>query len=124
MVRKPFGNPLRLPATRSVGAIPILATLAALACAPSAASYPPDQPHLLTTVAQVRATYPGAGQARYPIHLKGVITYRAPEYKVTFFQDETAGIFVSDRAVGFADHALEALLRWTATPLLAISPRR
>jgi hypothetical protein len=26
--------------------------------------------------------------------LHGVITYRAPDYLVTFFQDETAGIFV------------------------------
>ena len=84
--RKPPAGPLR--------GIPILATLAALAFAPSAASHPPQQPHLLTTVAQVRALTLEQARQGYPIHLKGVITYRAPEYQVTFFQDETAGIFV------------------------------
>src|ERR1019366_2427480 len=84
--RKPPAGPLR--------GIPILATLAALAFAPSAASHPPQQPHLLSTVAQVRALTLEQARQKYPIHLKGVITYRAPEYQVTFFQDETAGIFV------------------------------
>ena len=64
-----------------------------LASPTSAASYP-DQPHLLSTVAQVRALTLEQARQKYPIHLKGVITYRAPEYQVTFFQDETAGIFV------------------------------
>jgi signal transduction histidine kinase/DNA-binding response OmpR family regulator len=73
--------------------IPILAVFA-LVFAPDARSYPPGQPHLLTTVAQVRALTLEQARQRYPIHLKGVITYRAPEYQVTFFQDETAGIFV------------------------------
>jgi UDP-N-acetylmuramyl pentapeptide phosphotransferase/UDP-N-acetylglucosamine-1-phosphate transferase len=52
MVCEPFVNPLRLPTTPSVGGILILAAMAAIA---SAASDPPDQPHLLSTVAQVRA---------------------------------------------------------------------
>src|SRR5450432_4314021 len=72
----------------------ILAALATLASAASAVPYPPGQLHLLTTVAQVRALTLAQARQRYPIHLKGVITYRAPEYQVTFFQDETAGIFV------------------------------
>src|ERR1700693_3442219 len=94
VVHRPLASPLRLPTTSSASGIAILAALAALVCAPTAASYPPDQPHLLTTVAQVRAlTLEQAGQRR-PIHLKGVITYRAPEYQVTFFQDASAGIFV------------------------------
>jgi len=83
---------LRISAPSS--GIPILAVFAALVCAPAAASYPPGQPHLLTTVAQVRALTLEQARQRYPIHLKGVITYRAPEYQLTFFQDETAGIFV------------------------------
>jgi PAS domain-containing protein len=45
-------------------------------------------------VAQVRALTLEQARQKYPIHLKGVITYRAPEYRVTFFQDETAGIYV------------------------------
>ena len=91
MVCEPFVNPLRLPTTPSVGGILILAVMAAIA---SAASDPPDRPHLLSTVAQVRALTLEQARQKYPIHLKGVITYRAPEYQVTFFQDETAGIFV------------------------------
>src|ERR1035438_7518440 len=91
MVCGPFVNPLRLPTTPSVGGILILAALAVIA---SAASDPPNQPHLLRTVAQVRALTLEQARQKYPIHLKGVITYRAPEYQVTFFQDETAGIFV------------------------------
>ena len=91
MVHKPFANPIRRATTRSVGGLSILA---ALASATSAAQHPPDQAHLLTTVAQVRALTLAQARQRYPIHLKGVITYRAPEYQVTFFQDETAGIFV------------------------------
>ncbi len=83
---KPLYSPLR--------AIPILAVFLALGLAPSAASYPPGQPHLLTTVAQVRALTLEQARQKYPIHLQGVITYHAPEYLVTFFQDETAGIFV------------------------------
>jgi hypothetical protein len=91
MLSGPFVNPLRPPTTPSVGRILILAVMAAVA---SAASDPPDQPHLLRTVAQVRALTLEQARQKYPIHLKGVITYRAPEYQVTFFQDETAGIFV------------------------------
>jgi signal transduction histidine kinase/CheY-like chemotaxis protein len=94
VVCKPLANPLRQPRTRSVGGVPVLAILAALASAASAASHFPDQPHLLTTVAQVRALTLEQARQRYPIHLKGVITYRAPEYRVTFLQDETAGIYV------------------------------
>src|SRR5450432_4532976 len=96
----PFANPLRRPTTRSVGGIRIVAALLALlallafASAASAASHLPGQPHLLTTVAQIRALSAEQAGQRYPIHLRGVITYRAPEYQVTFFQDETAGIFV------------------------------
>jgi len=38
---------------------------------------------------------------KFPIHLRGVFTYSAPEYDVNFFQDETAGVFLRiDRADG------------------------
>ncbi|MEO8656985.1 MAG: response regulator [Bryobacteraceae bacterium] len=41
----------------------------------------------------------------YPIHLKGVITYSAPEYGVTFLQDQTGGIFVANHS---SDRGLKA----------------
>src|ERR1039458_6713059 len=90
---KPFTHSLRQPTRLYLGWVPLLAALEVLASPTSAASYP-DQPHLLSTVAQVCALTLEQARQKYPIHLKGVITYRAPEYQVTFFQDETAGIFV------------------------------
>src|ERR1017187_6314265 len=94
MVCGPIANPLRLPTTPSVGGILILAGLAAIA---SAESDPPNPPHFLRTVAQVLALTLEQATQKYPIHLKGVITYRSPEYQVTFFQDATAGIYVFDQ---------------------------
>ena len=66
------------------------AIAAALTCAGNAAA----KQHILTSVAQIRALTLEEAREKYQIHLKGVITYRASEYHVTFFQDETAGIFV------------------------------
>ena len=60
----------------------------------TAAPPPPAGPPILTTVAQVRALSTEQARRKYPIRLRGVITYHSPEYRVTFFQDETAGIFV------------------------------
>jgi PAS domain S-box-containing protein len=54
----------------------------------------PDKQRVLTTVAQIRALSAAQAREKLPIHLTGVITYRAPDYQVTFFQDATAGIFV------------------------------
>ncbi len=95
VVCKPFVFPFRQLAEGSVRWIPILMALAATtSIAASDASKRSREPHLLTTVAQVRALTLQQARQKYPIHLKGVITYHAPEYQVTFFQDETAGIFV------------------------------
>src|ERR1035438_10119053 len=95
VVCRPFIYRFRQLAERSVRWIPILVALAAAASVTASdASNPSGKPHLLTTVAQVRALTLEQARQRYPIHLKGVITYRAPEYQVTFFQDDTAGIFV------------------------------
>src|ERR1035438_6772801 len=90
----PSATPLLLSTTSSVGGVLILVVLAAIA---SAEPNPPNQPHLLRTVAQVRALTLEQARQKYPIHLKGVITYRSPEYQVTFFQDATAGIYVFDQ---------------------------
>ena len=58
------------------------------------AARPPEGPHLLTNVAHIRALTLEQARRKYPIHLRGVITYRSAEYQVTFFQDQTAGIFI------------------------------
>ena len=59
----------------------------------SAQSY--QHPKVLTKVAQIRSLTAEQARQELPIHLQGVITYRSPEYFVTFFQDETAGIFIA-----------------------------
>ncbi len=51
-------------------------------------------PPVLTKVAQIRALTEEQAQGKYAIHLTGVITYRAQDYLVTFFQDGTGGIFL------------------------------
>ena len=53
-----------------------------------------DSARTLTKVAQIRALTASAASRKYRIRLEGVITYVAPEYRVTFFQDDTAGIFL------------------------------
>ena len=68
--------------------------LLALAVAGWGQTAPSGNTHVLTSVAQIRALALGEASRKYPIHLRGVITYTAPEYRVSFFQDETAGIFL------------------------------
>lgn len=70
MMYTAFESPLRLLTMRSVARIPIPVILATLASAASAASHPPDQSHLLTTVAQVRALTLEQASQRYPLHLR------------------------------------------------------
>jgi signal transduction histidine kinase/DNA-binding response OmpR family regulator len=48
----------------------------------------------LTKVAQIRSLSAAEAKRKRPIRLEGVITYTAPEYRVTFFQDDSAGIFL------------------------------
>ena len=78
------------------GTCPVLQriVLVALVTAAGAPSYPAADSPVLTKVAQIRALTQQEARSKHPIHLRGVITYRAPDYMVTFFQDETAGIFV------------------------------
>jgi uncharacterized protein YdeI (BOF family) len=47
----------------------------------------------LTEVRQIRALTPDQASLRYPVHLRGAITYR-DRSPITFFQDSTAGIYV------------------------------
>jgi serine phosphatase RsbU (regulator of sigma subunit)/PAS domain-containing protein len=75
----------------------VIEILVPLIPAISAGAYPASDhvPRIsLTKVSQIRALTEKQAKLKSPIHLVGVITYHAPEYGVTFFQDETAGIFV------------------------------
>jgi len=71
-----------------------MALLPALAAVGWSQPARPERPRVLTTVAQIRALTLDEAQRKYPIHLRGVITYTAPEYRVNFFQDDGAGIFL------------------------------
>jgi PAS domain S-box-containing protein len=73
----------------------IAALLPALLLSPSlAAQSPKDSLRVLTKVSQIRALSAAEAARKYPIRLTGVLTYIAPEYRVTFFQDDTAGIYL------------------------------
>ena len=76
-----------------VVAMLLLCTLAALE-AWAQPSRKDNTPVVLTNVAQIRSLTADQAKRKSPIRLAGIITYHAPEYAVTFFQDETAGIFV------------------------------
>ncbi len=53
-----------------------------------------DEPPVLTKVSEIRELSAEQAKRKYRIKLKGVITFGAPEYRVTFIQDGTAGIFI------------------------------
>jgi signal transduction histidine kinase/CheY-like chemotaxis protein len=48
----------------------------------------------LTTAAQVRRLLPEEAEAKIPVHVRGVVTFRGPRAGCFFFQDHTAGIYV------------------------------
>ena len=74
----------------------IAALLPAILLSPSAAAQSPkDSLRVLTKVSEIRALPTAEAARKYSIRLTGVITYVSPEYRVTFFQDDTAGIYVS-----------------------------
>lgn len=50
---------------------------------------------LLTTVRQIRQLSPEEAARRYPVRLRGVVTYRARGYPFQFLQDETGGTYLS-----------------------------
>jgi PAS domain S-box-containing protein len=56
---------------------------------------------LLTEATQVRGLSIELTRLGYPVELRGVITYNAPEWGVAFLQDPTAGIFIQ-RSVALA----------------------
>lgn len=60
---------------------------------------------VLTTVGQVRKLSSAQANLRYPVQLRGVVTYYNPMWHYLFIQDSTAGIFVDS---GGDPDALEA----------------
>ena len=60
----------------------------------AAAQSPKDSLRVLTNVSEIRALSTVEAARKYSIRLTGVITYVSPEYRVTFFQDDTAGIYL------------------------------
>ncbi|HTM51908.1 MAG TPA: response regulator [Bryobacteraceae bacterium] len=48
----------------------------------------------LTTAAQVRRLPPEEAEAKIPVHVRGVVTFRGPREGCFFFQDHSAGIYV------------------------------
>jgi hypothetical protein len=76
-----------------------------VACIVSPAASPAStgtDPTVLTSVAAVRGLTTDEARRRHPVRLTGVITYRAPDYGVTFLQDRTGGIFVFVPDAGLA----------------------
>lgn len=71
------------------------ASLAVLLSAAGRGQSPKDSHRILTKVSEIRALSAAEARQKYPIRLEGVITYVSLEYQVTFFQDDTAGIFLS-----------------------------
>ena len=50
---------------------------------------------VLTKAAQIRGLTPGESRLKHPILLRGVVTFYAPDFGLTFIQDATAGIFLN-----------------------------
>jgi len=91
-------EPVAVRASRrnALVSVAAMAMISALAGSVWSQERPAENLPALTQVAQIRRLTPEEAKRKYPIRLRGVITYHAPEYKVTFFQDETAGIFIYD----------------------------
>jgi PAS domain S-box-containing protein len=53
-----------------------------------------SSPPVLTQVAQIRRLKAEEARLRYPVKLRGLITYNVPAWGVAFLQDSTAGIFI------------------------------
>ncbi|MBV9612927.1 MAG: response regulator, partial [Acidobacteriaceae bacterium] len=55
---------------------------------------------LLTTAAEIRRLSPEEARRQRPVSLNGVITFHDRAHQIMFFQDGSAGIFISERGVG------------------------
>ena len=50
---------------------------------------------VLTKAAQIRKLTPAESRLKYPVVLRAVVTFYAPDFGLTFVQDATAGIFLN-----------------------------
>ena len=50
---------------------------------------------VLTKAAQIRALALAESRLKYPVVLRGTVTFYAPDFNLTFIQDATAGIFLN-----------------------------
>jgi PAS domain S-box-containing protein len=50
---------------------------------------------VLTKAAQIRKLTPAESRLKYPVVLRGAVTFYAPDFGFTFVQDATAGIFLN-----------------------------
>jgi diguanylate cyclase (GGDEF)-like protein len=60
----------------------------------SASTSPANSPHVLTTVAQIRALSATAATQGQPVELHATLTYYEPSDAIVFVQDATGGIYV------------------------------
>ncbi len=97
-----MSNEPTTPSWKTLGFSPAVAWLLS-ACLTAGILSAQERLPLLTHVAQIRKLSPGEAQRRYPIRVRGVLTYYMPELGVTFLQDSTAGIYV--KVVGRAPEA-------------------
>lgn len=58
-----------------------------------------EQPHLLTTMAEVRNLTVAEAKSRYPVKLRGVVTFYDDKLFSRFIQDATAGIYLRETNV-------------------------
>jgi PAS domain S-box-containing protein len=72
----------------------VLSMLAASEILAASRTPAPGNLPVLTQVAQIRRLPVEQSRLKYPVKLRGVITYSVPEWGVTFLQDSTAGIFL------------------------------
>src|ERR1035438_2210924 len=61
---------------------------------PGLAAKAPDLP-VLTKAAQIRGLTSAESRLKYPVVLRGAVTFYAPDFGLTFIQDATAGIFLN-----------------------------
>ena len=60
---------------------------------------------LLTKASQIRALSLAESQRKYPVLLRGTVTFYAPDFNLNFVQDGTAGIFLNIRGQAPDAHA-------------------
>jgi signal transduction histidine kinase/CheY-like chemotaxis protein len=81
-----------MPANVSAAAVVMLVSGALCGVGPASAQ---QTLPVLTQAAEIRRLTSTEAQRRYPIRLRGVLTYYEPELRLTFFQDSTAGVYVN-----------------------------